>query len=76
MQNHSIDLEVEQNLKQGTLDSRILSVKHPARRVHSLNLHIADRVLYARKAGEDIAGSSVDAGEKITLEVASVSTHT
>ena len=50
--------------------------KYPARRVHYLNLHIADRVLYARKAGEDIAGSSVDAGEKITLEVASVSTHT
>ena len=36
-------------------------------------LFVADRVLYARKAGEDIAGSSVEAGEKITLETASVS---
>ena len=31
-----------------------------------------DRVLYARKAGEDVAGTSVDSGEKITLEIASV----
>ena len=36
------------------------------------HLVFPDRVLYARKAGEDVAGTSVDSGEKITLEIASV----
>ena len=32
-----------------------------------------DRVLYARKGGEDIAGSKIEDGEKISLDIASVS---
>ena len=43
-----------------------------SRHANNLTVYFPDRVLYARKAGDDIAGSSVDAGEKITLESASV----
>ena len=42
---------------------------------HLIDLYylvFSDRVLYARKAGEDVAGTSVDSGERITLEIASV----
>ena len=35
---------------------------------------ILDRVIYARKEGEASSGSVLEAGEKITLEQASVST--
>ena len=34
---------------------------------------ILDRVIYARKEGEASSGSVLEAGEKITLEQASVS---
>ena len=36
-------------------------------------LPLSDRVIYARKEGESTSGSVLEAGEKITLEQASVS---
>ena len=36
-------------------------------------IYLSDRVIYARKEGEAASGSVLEAGEKITLEQASVS---
>ena len=38
-------------------------------------IFIADRVIYARKAGEGEFGATVEDGEKISMEMACVSIH-